>query len=63
MSFAKFLQGLDSDAAQYYYLTTQYDDEEPLRVPPPLSHLRRDLPLQPKLMGNLILQQSKSSFL
>jgi len=58
MPFGQFLANMKSESGHEYYLTTQYDDEEPSRIPAPLSSdLQKDLTLQPDIMRSLLMQQ------
>lgn len=70
MSFAEFLDLVQNpDEAGQCYLTTQYeqdeeedeeDEEEPVLdpvLPSPTHKLRSDLPLHPRVLGDLVLQQ------
>jgi hypothetical protein len=59
MKFADFLDKIEQNE-ENYYLTTQelsYSaEDQPSIISPPLSQLRSDFPLIPKLMGNLVTQ-------
>lgn len=65
-TFGSFLDSLQVDSETYNYLTTQYDDNVGLddsdvvaaqAFPEPVRSLIHDLPMAPKIMGNLALQQ------
>ena len=61
-TFGDFVASLKHPSQNYHYLTTQYaqDEEEEDLVtafPPPTKALLDDVPVNPRLMGNLVLQQ------
>ena len=69
MTFAQFLDIVQNKRENgKYYLTTQYEQEEeqdedddwphmdPI-LPAPVNMLRKDFPLHPRILGNLVLQQ------
>ena len=70
MTFAEYLDTLQHDTAGKYYLTTQYELDEPpasddldagpgldTLLPTPTHRLLPDFPLHPRLLGRLVLQQ------
>lgn len=60
-TFGQFIDSLKEENGDYHYLTTQYAEEEEddsvTSFPPPTQALSDDVPITPRLMGNLVLQQ------